>query len=135
MRQRQQLLPFIVNAVSQPPTCTSTVSTHTKHKTVWEFPKLGDPKYCSTLNSRILIIRTPKSGTSYFSETPIFPTSHPFMPIVHSGRASGFEVCAKRFRVQGPGRDSYLQALRLKTSILRLVKEKPTSQGSTCMDL
>ena len=31
---------------------------------VWEFPKIGDSN--STLNSRILIIRTPQ-----FSETPV----------------------------------------------------------------
>ena len=27
---------------------------------IWEFPKIGDP---NTLNSRILIIRTPEQGT------------------------------------------------------------------------
>ena len=28
-------------------------------RNIWEFPKIGDPQY-STLNSRIVIIRTPK---------------------------------------------------------------------------
>ena len=36
----------------------------------WEFPKTGDPNIVITvvitLNSRILVIRTPKLGTSYF---------------------------------------------------------------------
>ena len=34
----------------------------------WEFPKIGDPNG-STLNSRILIIRTPNKVTP-FSQTP-----------------------------------------------------------------
>ena len=36
----------------------------------WEFPKIGKPQY-STLNSGILIIRTPTPPPPIFSETPI----------------------------------------------------------------
>ena len=37
-----------------------------------EFPKIGDPNIYSTLNSRILIVRTPKSGTPNFRKLPFF---------------------------------------------------------------
>ena len=39
----------------------------------WEFPKIGDPNIYSTLNSRILIIRTPKYGTPHFRKLPHGP--------------------------------------------------------------
>ena len=36
----------------------------------WGFPKIGDFNIVITLNSRILIIRTPKKGTPYFRKLP-----------------------------------------------------------------
>ena len=38
---------------------------------MWGFPKIGGPQY-STLNSRILILRTPPNKVPLFSETPMY---------------------------------------------------------------
>ena len=49
----------------------------------WGFPKIRGPQY-STLNSRILIIRTPKEGTPIFGKSQISPKNAPLLvqPVV-----------------------------------------------------